>query len=541
MTKPPMSRSIALPAAFLMGFLFASATLPLAALAAGEATTVPTAQSIDQVVQRGMDEFKVPGMTVAVVHQGEVVYSEGHGILETGKKGQVDEHTLFQIASVSKAFVSASLALLVDEGKLGWDDRVIDYLPEFRMYDPWVTREFTIRDLLTHRSGLPLGAGDLLLFPEAESTRAEVIHAFRYLKPAGSFRSRFDYDNLLYIVAGEVVAKVSGQSFEEFQEQRLFKPIGMEECSSTLSRAGRRADKATPHVDFTGQLEITTSKITDTSAAAGGINCSAAGMAEWMKLMLNDGKTEDGTQLISSAQMKQLVTPVTLTSPGGYVDENTGASLSAYALGWGVSTFYGQPLLSHGGGLWGMTSYIMLLPQQKLGVFISNNLMSSAPRAVANEIVDQFLLPAGSEKNPAKDPDWIAIVAAASQSRKEAGDKVVAEAQAARATDSKPSLPLEAFVGTYRDSWYGDIFIEQGEDGQLSFRSGRAATLRGPLEHFQHDTFIARWVDRLLMADSYVSFLTSPEGKVERIRMKAVSPNTDFSFDFHDLDLQRVD
>jgi len=532
-----MNKPISSVSAFLLGAVCACSALPLTTFAADDPHVIPTQGVIDQLIQRGMAEFKVPGMTVSVVYQGEVVYAEGHGILETGKKGQVDEHTLFQIASVSKAFVSASLALLVDEGKLGWDDPVIDYLPEFRMYDPWVTREFTIRDLLTHRSGLPLGAGDLLLFPEAESTRAEVIHAFRYLKPAGSFRSRFDYDNLLYIVAGEVVAKVSGQSFEEFQEQRLFKPIGMEECSSTLSRASRRADKATPHVDFTGQLEITTSKITDTSAAAGGINCSAAGMAEWMKLMLNDGKLEDGTQLISSAQMKQLVTPVTLTSPGGHVDENTGASMSAYALGWGVSTFYGEPLLSHGGGLWGMTSYIMLLPQQKLGVFISNNLMSSAPRAVGNEIVDQFLLQPGA----AKDPDWIAIVAGASQSRKEAGDKVVAEAEAARAADSKPSLPLEAFVGTYRDDWYGDIFIEQEEDGQLSFRSGRAATLRGPLEHFQHDTFIARWVDRLLMADSYVSFVMSPEGKVERIRMKAVSPNTDFSFDFHDLDLQRVD
>jgi CubicO group peptidase (beta-lactamase class C family) len=465
------------------------------------------------------------------------LYSEGHGILETEKKGQVDEHTLFQIASVSKAFTSAALAILVDEGKLGWDDPVIDYLPEFRMYDAWVTREFTIRDLLAHRSGLPLGAGDLLIFPEAESTRDEIVRAFRYLKPSSSFRSKYDYDNLLYIVAGEVVARVSGMSYEDFVEQRLFKPMGMSECKANLGRVDRRAEKATPHVDFTGELEITNSQITDVSAPAGGINCSADGMAQWMKLMLNDGKTDDGTQLISSAQMQQLVSPVTITSPGGYVAEHTGASMSAYALGWGVSTFYGEPLLSHGGGLWGMTSYIMLLPQQKLGVFISNNLMSSAPRAVGNEIVDQFLLVPGSEK----DPDWIAIVSEASKSRKEAGEKAVAEAEAARASDSKPSLPPEAYVGTYRDNWYGDIFIELDDAGQLSFRSGRAASLRGPLEHFQHDTFIARWVDRLLQADSYVSFVMSPEGKVEGIRMKAVSPTTDFSFDFHDLDLKRVE
>ncbi len=496
----------------------------------------PSEEAIDQIVQRSMEEFGIPGMTVSVVHAGQVLYSKGHGILEMEKRDRVGEDTLFQIASVSKAFTAASLAILVDEGKLGWDDPVIDYLPEFRMYDAWVTREFTIRDLLTHRSGLPLGAGDLLLFPEAESTREDIIRAFRYLKPASSFRSKYDYDNLLYIVAGEVVAEVSGMSFEDFLEQRLFAPAGMDDCHGNLSRVGPRADKATPHVDFTGELAITTSKITDVSAAAGGINCSADGMAQWMKLMLNDGKTDDGTQLISSAQMRQLFSPVTITSTGGYVAEHTGASLSAYALGWGVSTYYGQPLLSHGGGLWGMTSFIMLLPEQDLGVFVSNNLMSSAPRAVGNEIVDQFLLT--REEDTA---DWIAIVAEASKSRKEAGNKVVEEAAAARAADSTPSLPLEAYVGTYRDNWYGDIFIEQDDNGQLTFRSGRAASLRGPLEHFQHDTFIARWVDRLLMADSYVSFTMSPEGKVEGIRMKAVSPNTDFSFDFHDLDLKRVD
>ncbi len=515
----------------------ASPSLHAQETTAAPSKEIPTKEKIGQIVQSTMEAFKVPGMTVSVVHQGKVHYSEGSGIQEMNQKGKVDAQTLFQIASVSKAFTAAALALLVDEGKLDWDDPVIDYLPEFRMYDAWVTREFTIRDLLTHRSGLPLGAGDLLLFPEAESTREEVIHAFRYLKPSSSFRSKYDYDNLLYIVAGEVVAKVSGQSFEDFVEKRLFAPLDMDGCTANFSRVDRRASKTTPHVDFTGELEITTSKITDVSAAAGGINCHADGMAQWMKLMLNEGKTNDGTQLISEAQMAQLFNPVTLTATGGYVAEHSGATLSAYALGWSVSTFYGEPLLSHGGGLWGMTSFVMLLPEQELGIFVSNNLMSAAPRAVANEIVDQFLIEQGSKD----DRDWIAIVQEASQSRQQAGEKTVAEAEAARAADSKPSLPLDAYAGTYRDNWYGEIFIELDDAGQLRFRSGRAASLRGPLEHFQHDTFIARWVDRLLMADSYVSFVMSPEGKVESIRMKAVSPTTDFSFDFHDLDLRRVD
>jgi hypothetical protein len=259
-------------------------------------------------------------------------------------------------------------------------------------------------------------------------------------------------------------------------------------------------------------------------------------MAKWMKFVLNRGALGNGTQLISEAQFDQLLNPVTLMSTGGYVAEHSGASLSAYALGWGVSTFYGEPIYSHGGGLWGMTSFIMILPRQGLAVFASNNLMSAAPRAVVNEIVDRFLVEQGS----ADDRDWLAIVIEASASRAAAGAEAVAEAAQARNSDSSPSLPLEVYTGTYRDKWYGDIRIELADDGRLWFRSGRSVGLSGPLEHFQHDTFIARWTDRQLMADAYVSFSMSPEGGIEGIRMKAVSPTTDFSYDFHDLDLKPV-
>ena len=496
----------------------------------------PAAAEIEQVLKQTVEQFQVPGMTLSVVYQGKVVYSGGTGILETGQKKEVTDQTLFQIASVSKAFTAATLALLVDEGKLAWDAPVIDYLPEFRMFDPWVTREFTVRDLLTHRSGLPLGAGDLLLFPEAESTRQEIIHAFRYLEPSSSFRSQFDYDNLLYIVAGEVAARVAGMSFEDYLEKALLQTLGMTDCTATLTRVGARADRATPHLLMDGELQTTTSKITDVSAAAGGINCSAASMARWMQFVLNKGALDDGTRLISEAQFSELLKPVTLTRTGGYVDEHSGAFLSAYALGWSLSTFYGEPTYSHGGGLWGMTSFIMILPRQELAVFSSNNLLSAAPRAVVNEIVDRFLVEQGS----AADKDWIAIVAEASQSRAAQGTEAVAKAEAARDTESTPSLPLSDFTGTYRDRWYGDIRIEMGDDGQLWFYSGRSASLSGPLEHFQHDTFIARWSDRQLMADAYVSFRMGPEGEIESIRMKAVSPTTDFSYDFHDLDLKPV-
>ncbi|MGD2129790.1 MAG: serine hydrolase [Lysobacterales bacterium] len=496
----------------------------------------PSKTDIDAEIQRAMETFNVPGMAVAVVHDGSVAYAGGLGAREVGADMQVDGDTLFQIGSVSKAFTSAALAILADEGKLDWDDRVIDHLPEFRMYDAWVTREFTIRDLLTHRSGLPLGAGDLLLFPEADTSREEIVHAMRYLKPATSFRSKFAYDNLLYVVAGVVVERVSGQPFEDFVEQRLLSPLGMKDCKASLERVGPRASRATPHMLVDGELRVTSSGITATSSPAGGINCSARSMAHWMRFMLDRGVTSEGQQLISEKQFDELLNPVTPLPVQPYLAGHAGTFMNAYALGWNVSTFYGQPEYSHGGGVLGMTTFLMLLPDQDLGIFASGNQMSVAPRAVVNDIADEFLAGVAPEAGQ----DWIATLNEIISGRRAKGAEAVAEAAASRATESTPSLPLEAYAGTFRDDWYGDIQISLEDDGRLWFRSGRSEPLQGPLEHFQYDTFIARWTDRKLHADAYVSFTLTPEGEPDRIRMKAVSPNTDFSFDFHDLNLRRV-
>ncbi len=496
----------------------------------------PSEREIDRAVERAMEVFEVPGMAVSVVFDGQVYYSKGHGIVETGSGARVDDTTLFRIASVSKAFTAAALAILVDDGKLGWEDRVIDHIPEFLMHDPWVTREFTVRDLLTHRSGLPLGAGDLLIFPEGNATSEDVIRAFRYLEPTSSFRSQFDYDNLLYIVAGEVVERVSGQPFEDFVEQRLLQPLGMDGCVASAERVAPERVLATPHLLVDGELQTTRSGINEVSAPAGGVTCSARGMTHWMAMVLAEGKNADGEAVISAAQFKELTGPVTLLGTPGYMSEHAGSHLSAYALGWNVSTFYGQPMLAHGGAVWGMTTYLMILPAQGLAVFASNNLLSPAPRAIVAEIADEFLADSEGTENK----DWVGIISELSQQRRDSASEVVDEAMAARDAESAPSLPLEAYTGTYRDPWYGDIHITLEDDGRLWFRSDRNEPLRGPLEHFQYDTFIARWTDRQLMADAYVSFTLTPDGDIERIRMKAVSPATDFSYDFHHLDLRPV-
>ena len=516
--------------ASLLAIALATCSLSVASAAA------PPKEEIDQLIERAMEAFEIPGMAVSVVYDGEVYYSKGHGLAEVSKSTRVDDKTLFQIASVSKAFTAAALAILVDDGKLDWEDPVIDYLPEFRMYDPWVTREFTIRDLLTHRSGLPLGAGDLLMFPEAETSREEIIRAMRFLKPSTSFRSEYAYDNLMYIIAGEVVGSASGMLFEEFLEERLLFPLGMTDCAATLGRTAKKATRATPHVEVDGKLQTTLSLESDVGAAAGGINCSARSMALWASFVLDKGKNADGDEIVSAAQVEQLLNPVTVLPTRGYMAEHAGSFLSAYALGWNVSTFYGQPYYSHGGGLWGMTTLLAILPRQGLAVFVSNNKLSAAPRAVANDILDRFL----ADVSPEAGKDWVGIVTDAMNTRSSDANDTVAEAESARSTDSRPSLPLDAYVGTYRDPWYGDIFITLADDGQLWFKSGRSEPLSGPLEHFQFDTFIARWTERKYNNDAYVSFSLGAEGNIERIRMKAVSPATDFSFDFHDLDLVRV-
>lgn len=516
---------------------FASIAFGLAVATAGAVLATPSRESIEQTIDRAMKTFLVPGMAVSIVYDDEVYYAGGRGVREVGSTLPVDEETLFQIASVSKAFTAATLAILADDGRLSFDDRVIDHLPEFRMYDPWVTREFTVRDLLTHRSGLPLGAGDLLIWPEGNATRAEIIHAMRYLKPSSSFRSRFAYDNLLYIVAGEVAARVSGMSFEELLEQRLLSPLGMKDCTASLERVPPGAPRATPHLLMDGEIQTTGKDTSTVIAPAGGINCSAASMARWMAFLLREGVTADGARLISSEQFGQLVAPVTVLPASPYLVEHAGSYVNAYALGWNVTTFFGQPMLAHSGGLWGMTTYLMVLPEQGLGIFASNNLMSVAPHAVVLQLADQFL----QEILPKPGVDWIEILSKLYEQRQAAGAAKVAEDAAQRAVDSTPSLPLESYAGTYRDPWYGAIHITLEEDGRLWFRSDRNPPLNGPLEHFQYDTFIARWTDRQLLADAYVSFSLSPDGTVERIRMKAVSPTTDFSYDFHDLDLQRVE
>ena len=510
--------------------------LVLAVAASPLAAQSPTAlpKDFDAYVARVMRQFQVPGMAIAVVKDGRVVLAKGYGVRRFGDPTPVDERTLFGIASNTKAFTATALGILVEEGKLQWDAPVVNYLPWFQMYDPFVTRELTVRDLLVHRSGLGLGAGDLMWWPASTYDRREIARRLRYIKPATSFRTAYAYDNVLYSVAGELIEAVSGQTWEDFVSTRILSKVGMTGSNVRHSAAAAGGNVATPHAPIDGHVRPITPFASDNVNPAGGINSGAADIAKWLIVQLDSGKLADGTRLFSPRTTFELWTIVTPYRVGRLPTELAAlqANFAGYGLGFEMRDYRGWKIVSHTGGLPGFVSKITLVPDQRLGIAVFTNQESGdAFQAVTWRLLDHYL--------GARPTDWISVYAtlrARFDSIDAANERTVA---AARDTASRPSLPLEKYAGTYRDTWYGDINIAL-EGGKLVMRFSHSPDLTGDLEHFQYNTFVARWRNRELRADAYVTFALKPDGSIDQVKMAAVSPATDFSFDFQDLLLTPV-
>ncbi len=492
---------------------------------------------IDRAVERARAEFDVPGIAVAVVKDGSVVLARGYGVRKVGSPEPVTAHSLFRIASNTKAFTAAALAILVDEGKIHWDDRVVDLMPSFQMYDPYVTREMTVTDLLVHRSGLGLGEGDLMFFPPSDLSRDEIIRRLRFLKPATSFRSRYAYDNLLYLVAGQLIPAVTGTSWDDFVKARIFAPLHM---TSTFTRtealeAGR--DVAIPHSKLGGKLEPLPHENVDNNAPAGSIISCAADLAQWMMLQLGRGQA-GGVRLFSEAQSKTMWSPWTIL-PIAALPKDAPAALAAiqpnfsdYGLGWFLRDYRGRKMVYHTGVLAGYVSRTTLIPDLHLGIVVlTNGEEEGAHAAVTQAILDPYF--------GAPDTDWAAVFH--DRAKKEEADAAAQMRQSGSRHNagSRPSLALANYAGRYRDAWYGDVLIEE-RGGKLGIRFTHSPSLAGDLEHWQYDTFIARWRNRTLGADAYVTFSLKPDGTVDKVKMAPVSPLTDFSFDFRDLLLRPV-
>jgi CubicO group peptidase (beta-lactamase class C family) len=392
-----------------------------------------------------------------------------------------------------------------------------------------VTRELTVRDLLVHRSGLGLGAGDLLWWPPSTYNRGEIARRLKDIPLATSFRSAYAYDNVLYLIAGEVIEAISGQSWEDFVSARILKKVGMDGSNVRHSAAVAGANVAAPHAPLDGKVAPVKPFDSDNTNPAGGINSSADDMAKWMMVQLGRGRLADGSRLFSENTWRQLTTLVTPMPLGNLPPELAAlrANFRGYALGLDVNDYRGHKMLTHTGGLPGYVSKVMMIPELELGIAVLTNQESGhAFESIVYRVADHYLGAPATDWQAA----YLAVAARQALALAAAERKTATERNAA----SRPSLPLERYAGPYTDAWYGDIVVE-AQAGKLVMRFSHTPSLVGDLEHWQYDTFIARWRDRELRADAFVTFALNPDGSIDQAKMQAVSPSTDFSFDFHDL------
>lgn len=522
-----MTRSL-LPVLFMLFLAFP--------VTAQQKTSLPP--GFDQFMQEVLKTFKVPGMAVGIVQDGQVILNAGYGVKELGKEAPVDAHTLFPIASNSKAFTATALALLVEEGKLQWDAPVIQYLPDFRLSNSYVTEHLSIRDLLVHRSGLAPYAGDLMQFPPTDFTREELVERLRYLPLSTSFRSTYAYDNVLYLVAAEVIKAVSGQPWEAFIQNRIFDVVGMGESNSYFSKFHEAANKATSHAPVDGKVQVLThfkeQGLGDISNPAGGISSNVHDMSQWLITQLDSGRTSAGKVLFKPASTRQLWTGVTPIPVGKFPEWIAPAQtdMNTYALGFRVYTYRGEKMVTHGGKLDGFVSFVNMVPAYNLGIVVlTNQECTNAYYTVINHLLDFYM-----HKAPF---DWLAGYKRQEALKFERIARIEQQAQDSRDENSTPDLPLSAYAGTYRDPWYGKVEITQKGD-HLEMNFTHSPQMVGDMSFWQYNTFVVRWRNRELRADAYVTYDLDERGKIKRISMKAISPITDVSYDFHDLNLTPV-
>lgn len=484
---------------------------------------------IDSLAERTLRAFQVPGMSVGVVKDGRLIHARGYGLRALGKPEKVDENTLFGIASNSKAFTAAALGMLVDEGKLRWDDKVRDVIPEFKLYDPYVTENMNIKDLLTHRCGLGLGAGDLMFFPDsAHFSVQQAIHNLRFLKPVSAFRTKFDYDNLMYITAGEVVARVSGMSWFDFIEKRFFAPLGMGSSAAQYNRIKDKSNTIEPHAICDHKLQVISHHNSELMSAAGTIFSNITDLSKWLICLMNNARYgEQNSPLFSQKVLSEMLTPQTIipvSSPGTY---NT--HFNAYGLGFFLSDVKGYKQVSHSGGLPGNVTQITMIPELGLGIIVLTNQQEGlAFRAVTDAIKDAYLGVSGVDR--------VALYAAARNKNLAAAkhlmDSVYATVNAQIKPKSRPDLSL--YAGSFNDPWFGTVSLSM-QGNKLRFSSALSPKMKGELLMYRGHTLLLRWDDRSFDADAWVRMDTDTDGKPVGFKMEAISPMTDFSFDFEDL------
>lgn len=469
-------------------------------------------QGFDDYVAKAVKDWEVPGLAIAVVKDDKIVFAKGYGVRELGKPAPVTDRTLFAIGSTTKAFTAATLAILVDEGKLKWDDSPTKYLAGFRLYDPYVTREMTVRDLLTHRLGLD--RGDLLWYASPYD-RAEVLNRVRYLKPASSMRSRYGYQNIMFLAAGQIVPSITGREWDDFVRERIFVPLGMTATGTSVRTLASSNDVATPHARLDDKVQPVAWRNIDNIAPAGSINSNVFEMAQWIRLQLGQGVFE-GKRLISTAAMKEMHTPQIVQRIGGSTERLfPEIHFSMYGLGWGMNDYRGRKTLTHGGGIDGMAALVAMMPEEKVGVVLLTNINGSSPNsALAYKVFDAFL--------GGRDRDWSSELLRDLKTQQEQARATAAKAEADRVKGTSPSLPLEKYAGEYENEMYGPAKI-MFENGKLVAQIG--PNYVGELEHWNYDTFRVTWRDRM-MGREFINFRLNSKGKVDALNRENIADFT---------------
>ena len=470
----------------------------LPATASAQAKKSPDWAAFDKYVAQAAKDWHVPGLAIAIVKDDSLVFAKGYGVTEIGKPARADEHTRFAIGSTTKAMTSASLAMLVDEGKIRWDDHVITYIPELQLYDPYATRELTIRDLLTHRSGL--GSADLM-WVRWHYSFPEMIRRLRYIQPSAPFRSQWQYHNILYAASGLIIERVSGMSWDAFIRTRIFAPLGMNESEALVSAIKGKPNVATPHVEANDSVRIVPIRSTDDLAAAGSVYSSVSDMSKWMRFILDSGRV--GTKrLITAATFRELIAPQIRAPMSEYPAlQLAKPDFFAYGLGWFIQDYGGQHVWMHTGSIDGMCAIIGLMPNERVGVYVLENLDHA-------ELRHALMYSAFDLYNGAPKRDWSAEVHTLFQSLTAAARRP----QAAAHVVIPPPLPLDRYAGTYVDSAYGDVRVTQ-EGSALQVQIGSDPALK--LEPWEYDTFRAG-------GSTPVTFVPDGAGGVTGVRISGV-------------------
>ncbi len=477
-------------------------------------TTLLQAQNVDfkkldSYFEKALSDWGTPGMSVAIVKDGETVFSKGYGLMEVGKPTKTDANSLYAIASNSKAFTTYIIAQLVEEGKLSWNDKVKDYLPYFELYDPWVSNNVTIKDLLCHRVGLGTFSGDIMWY-KSDLNSEGIIRRLKYIEPKFDFRDGFGYSNVMFITAGEVIKKVTGKTWGQNVQERVLDPLGMDRTIFSLKKLDEVGNYATPHAFEDGQNVPIPYTDWEEVGALGGLISSVNDMGKWMNFMMN-------TDFRAKNQLWKMQNSYTVNRKG---ENDFNMHFSGYGLGWGLSDYYGRLRVSHTGGYDGMISAVTMIPDEKLGVVVLSNGMNPPTMAVTYYALNAFM---GEEER-----DWSAELLKKKEERK-TKDTRVEDRVASRVEGTKPSLDLGKYAGTYYADIYGNIDVKL-EDGKLHMYFEHSPELAATLEHWHYDVWKLGWDNTHAWFDfGTVKFDTDNNLEVTGIEFDV--PNDDIFFE----------